>query len=641
MKIGYLLFAFILLTGGTLYGDEIDTLLQAVQKKSDLSEKTKLANAGVSFVWTRDDLDRMQISNLKQILKTLYPMGYRENRFGLVDPLGPNTFQPFMSSIIRVYIDNQEITTGLYGSGIGLIGDTNIDWVDHVEIYTQNPTYEYATEATITLIKLYSKSVAKDEGSMLKLSGGSYGAYNVDGYNAGWIKDWSYFVYAYHGNDKRKKYHNLDQEISRDKRSNAFLATLHKGQTNILLNGFTQNRDAFMSFSMDGTPLKAPLNAKYLHIGIDSKIGNVSYLFTYDYTRSHFNFLDDVTPIEAPPFYGLFPIRSVENYTHSHVLTGELKYRFKRPSDTLLTGLKYRSKRGDWDKSTINGVDMSIPRDKAVQNIATAFMENQYRWNDHAIITTGLEYERVTNSDSVQNDDLWMYRIGYTFTTQAWTLKSFYSHTLFTLEPYLIKSHTFLAHPEEYYDPAAIDTVLFNSIYEKKRDRYELILDYSTGKDFYVPLDKGKIVTYDNTLKMYDIDVRWTRQYRQFDKLFLRCGYRIMKNIPDFMINDYTYKELLAVVRNVNTFDRFDIFNELVFTRSNPYQKYENSCNYSVGLKYHYNDSLSFMVKGVNLFDDAKKTFFPRVDPVTLQPETPLEVSSIDRAIRFAVEWVF
>ena len=102
-------------------------------------------------------LQRMQAKSLKDILKSTYPLGYNENRYGRPDPTTfPIAAAPFLSSMMRVFIDNQEITTGLYGSGIVLLGDINLEFVDHIEVYTQNPSYEYSTESTYVLVKLYS-----------------------------------------------------------------------------------------------------------------------------------------------------------------------------------------------------------------------------------------------------------------------------------------------------------------------------------------------------------------------------------------------------------------------------------------------------------------------------------------------------
>jgi len=618
-----------LLFSSVVFADEIDMLLDSIEKKSDLSQKTKLANSGVSFVWTRDDLNRMQITNLKQILKTMYPTGYDENRYGLVDPLSYQANQPFMSSTIRLYIDNQEITSGLYGSGIFLMGDSNIDWVDHVEIYTQNPTYEYATESTITLIKLYSKSVTKDEGSKIKVASGSYGKKYVDAYNAGYIKDWSYFVFGLADDEKREKYYSHNTQLSRDKIANAVIATLHKMNTNILLNAFTQERDGFASLSMDATPTKSKLNVKYLHIGIDSKIKNFSYLFTYSYAQTQSDFKDDI---------GL--ITSAQNKTHDMVFTAGVKYNYKKESNDLLMGLKYRAKKAKWDKASINGINLAASRDKNNQNIATLYIEDQYSFSSHSLLNTGIEYQRVTNQNSVQNDNLVEYRLSHTYTTEQWTFKTLYSHTLTTLEPYLIGSHTFLSTPSKYYKPSNVDTFVENILYQKGANSYEIIADYSFGDNYFLPLsdgkDQGKLANYSKTLKMSGVDLRYIREYNQYDKFFVRAGYREVQNTPFKFKN---YKQYTGVVRNINSYQKYDIFNELVYDRNNISK--ENFYNYSLGVQYHYDDAITVALKGLNIFDDARKSDYYRINPTTFPPEQPLQASVIDREVLLSASWVF
>ena len=619
-----------------LFSDDVDVLLENIEKRTDLSEKTKLANSGVSFIWTRDDLDRMQISNLKQLLDSIYPFGYNENRYGLTDPLTLQSYQPSKSAIIRLYIDNQEITSGLYGSGLILLGNTNIDWVDHVEIYTQNPTYEYATESTIALIKLYTKSVVKDEGSKIKIAGGSYGKKFVDAYHAGWLSDWSYFVFGYSGDERRQKYHSHNTPLSKDKKVTMVTATLHKDETNILLHAFTQKGDAFVHLSLDATPEKSTIDATYFHFGIDSKIDHFSYLFTFSYSHIKSDMFDNVTPVPTAPFYGYFPVASVQDYTHDIVVTGELKYKKKIKNDTLLSGIKYRTKRATWDKTSVNGINMVLAHDTITQNIMTLYAEDQHLLSPSSLLTFGVEYQKVQNRDTIQSDDLWMYRVAHTYTTKDWTFKTFYAHTLTSLELYLIESKTFLSNPLAYYKPQTFDTLVEDIIYTNGNDTFEFMMDYTLIKDIFGPDRLGKIINFSKTLKVWGVDARWTKVYDRHNKLFLSGSYREIKNIP---IESGKFKKYKGFIRDVHTYDKFDIFNELIYARDSITRK--NFFNYSLGIQYHYTDDITIALKGINLFDDARQSDIFRLNPVTFQPEEPLRISPFDREILFSVSWVF
>ena len=637
-KLKYIIITLILSLNLQLYGDEISDLLNDIEIKTDLSQKTQLENSGVSFIYTRDDIDRMQITNLKDILKSVYPVGYNENNFGVSDPFTVGSNHPFVSSKIRLYIDNQELTSGFFGSSLSILGNANIDWVDHIEIYTQSPTYEYATEATITLIKLYTKSVTKDEGGKVKASIGSYDASSVNAYYADYINDWSYFVFSSLNNDKRKKYYNHNTTLSRDKEGSLSIATLHKGNTNILLGVTDEKRDGFIDISLDASPEKSTIDFQYIHIGADTKIGDFSYLLTYSYFKMKTKMLDDVTPIPVAPYYGMFPLQSVETSANSMVLTGEVKYTLQANNNKLITGLKYRTKRSGWNDSTINGISTINNQshdDESIQNVITAYIENQYSLQSNSILTTGIMYSQVSNEYSTQDDDFLMYRLGYTYTNNALVSKTIYSHTLVPLEPYLVNSTTYLATPTSNYNLEKYDTVLENIIYEKDENKYELILDYTQIENMLFPNLQGKFENYNKTVIMSGMDARWTNNYNRYDKLFINIGYRKLSNLP--IVDNYTLYS--SVIRNVNTYKKFDIFNELVYNRNDIVKK--DFFDYSLGIKYNYSRDFTISLKGTNLFNKAKTTSYYRVSTTTFTLEAPLEISPIDQTVMLSVEYVF
>ena len=143
--------AFIMLSIG-LQASNIDDILMDMEVNNDLSEKTKQENNGIVFVYTRSDLNMMGAIHLRDILKSSV-IGYKISRYNLIDP---NTMglSPYASSNVRIYIDNQEISSSLYGSGSMVIGDLSLDFVDHIEIYTYNPSFQFSIEPTTAMIKI-------------------------------------------------------------------------------------------------------------------------------------------------------------------------------------------------------------------------------------------------------------------------------------------------------------------------------------------------------------------------------------------------------------------------------------------------------------------------------------------------------
>lgn len=626
-----------------LYADElsIDDLISDVEKKTDLSEKTKLENGGVSFIYTRDDIDRMQARNLKDIMKSMYPFRYSENRLGLPDPLTYGTSLPFVSSNIRIFIDNQEIVGGIIGSGIVTYGDIDIGFVDHIEVYTQNPTYEYSTEPTYVLVKLYTKTAKRDSGGRVLLGSDNYGSALTNLYYSDKIDDWSYFAFGSFHNNKRKKYYSHNQELSKDSQTSFFLATIKNDDQNILITGKYQDRDTFAAKSIDASPTDSTLNSTYFHIGYDGSMGNFSYLLAYDHISGNSNASDDLNAMFSPAYIHL--------KTKSDTFSSELKYKIKTDSNKLTVGIKFRLKKYEFIKRTINGMEFYKKDTPNQQTLITAFLEDSYSLAENSIINFGISGSKINNNNSPQDDNIPMFRLGHTYTNENWIVKTIGSYFEMTLDPYMLGNPAFLAYPYSKYETQKQNTFMEDIIYEKENNKFELLFGYTMVKDYLAPnvMNFGRVETYDN-IKISGVNFRWTYNYRSYDKLFVDLGITDILNLPAD-ISPKRLKQYNALIRGLNTFGKFDIFNELIFFRNN--LERISYVDYSAGIKYNYSKDFSISIKGQNLLDKAKETIFNRVDtnsptfnptnPMTWSLDTPLNASSIDRKVLLNLEYLF
>lgn len=607
----------------------IDSLLNDIEKKTDLSEKTKIENSGITFIFTRDDIQRMQARYLKDLLKSGTTFGYAENRYGFNDPMTNGDFVVFQSSLIRVYIDNQEITAGMYGSGMLTYGNIDLGFVDHVEIYTQNPTYEYVTEPTTMLIKLYSKSALKDEGSKVELNVGSFGDVRGSAYNSKHLnKDWSYFTYASAINNKRKKHNSFGTELSRDSKDLHLFASFKTAKHNITVDALKFKKDTFADASFDATPTQAEIDVNSLHVGYDGIIDDFSLLATYDYVTNSTNFKDDVTPTPIN-----IPIKNREVDSQAHTLTGEVKYKVISTKNSLAMGLKFRYKKFDVKKYIIND-EIQPDKTNTAQAVSTVFLEDDYSIMDNLNIIAGLQYVHVDNKGARYNktNSLPGYRVGLTYLNDKWIFKTIASHSEAYLEPYLVDS-SFIVTQD--IDNFKSDTIYEDIIYEHENNRYEFIAGYVKLKNYLIPNQVGKLHAYDKKIDLYTALTRWTHHYNQYDKLFAEITYTQINNLP--MIK--RQKLFMAVIRSLNTYEKFDIFNELIYNRNNLLKN--NYFDWGLGVKYHYSKDLTLSLKGENLLNDAKETSFMRMDPTTFVQEEPLLVSPIDQKVTFSVEYLF
>jgi len=623
-----LLFSFIIL----LFGNNIDSLLKKIEINCDLSEKTKIANGGVSFIFTRSDLERMQVNTLKDIIESLPMIEYKESSYGFPDPFTYGDNKAFVSNNIRVFINNQEIATGMYGSGFMLLGDMNLDFVDHIEVYFQNPSYEYTTESTLTLIKIYTKTAQKDNGGKFKTSYNMYNSKSASIYYANQLLNgWNYFDYFSYNQNKRKKYYVDDTKVSRDHPTFQALASIYNQNNHFLLQAITQNRDGFLDTSIDNTPVKTWIKSKFLHLGYDGNYNNLYILSDFDYKLTDTYFKDDV--IAQAQYNYLYPIYSQISTIDAKIFNTEIKYKMKKSKNTLITGVKYRYKWFSYDTLYRNDQEL-LSTGNTHQIVFSVFAEEQYAIENNSIINLGIMRAKVINNSSDQEDDLLNYRLAHTYTNTNWIFKTIFGHTEFSIDPYLVNSTGF------FIKDNTVKVIKNNAFQEniifKNNIKYNFLFTYSEFINYLVPDLNDRYLLYNTNQKIrtYDFYLSGEKIYNDIDKLLMSVEYLTYK-AP--IIN--RYKRFKYLIRNINTIKKYDIFNELIFTYTNDEQKYY--ILYNLGIKYHYSKDIVFSIKGENIFDDAYKQNYFRADPNTLEQLQPTQISPIDRNIIVSMEYYF
>ena len=608
-----------------------DSLLKDIKQKTDLSDKTKLENGGISYIYTREDLQKMQVYTLQDILKTTYPFGYTENQYGIVDPYTTNPSMPYMSSSIKIYIDNQELTTGIYGSGLSVYGNMNIDFVDHIEVYSGNPTFELSTEPAFTIIRLFSKTAMKDTGKKVKLVTGIDGENGISVYQTDTLENsWSYFAFASYLDNKRTKYKNENVTLSRDTKDTQLLATIKKDNQNILFSGVISEKDTFMGGSLFGTPNRADLKGEYIHIGYDAKFDSISFLASYDSYNNEV-FMDDNTSNTT--------LNNFNTDMDADVYTLGLTYNIQNNKNTMLSGVKYRYKYFKYNHYIVDGQDRvdnpqySYKFDHDTQTTATAFMENQYSVEENKIITTGLSLSKVNNNHSVQNNNLFAYRLGYTFTNKKWVSKTIASYLETTLDPYLVNNDTYLNQPTINTKKEKKNVYMQNIKYKHKADQVELVASYVSLKDSLMPDANGKLSSLEERLDVKSILLRYTKEYNDYDKIEISVGHNNVTNIP--LIGNL--KEKTMVLRSFNVYKKFDFYNELLFYKNNYNEK--ESYDYGIAVSYHHTDDLIISLKGINLLDRSNAMRYTLADIHTVTKI--VDIPSIDKKVLLAIEYTF
>jgi len=602
----------------------IEGLLNTIEKKSDLSQKTKLENSGFSTIYTRNDLDMMQVKTLSDILK--YTMeGYRTSRYSIPDPLslGPT---PFSSSLMRIYIDDQEITTAMYGSGMIILGDLDLGFVDYIEVYNLSTSFAYSSEPTSVLIRLFSKKAHSDGGgsfqSMVTSRGGS--TQNVQ--YIGREKDTDYITRFSSSNDNRKEYETSKEDLNRDvKRYNVFTSVKDETQS-ILINASKSNKGGWIGPSMDASLDTSKISSEDAHLGYTKTIDDLKFSIAYDGLKDHGLYED------APLFYlhGA-PINTFETKSESAALSSELKYNTQMGDHHLITGAKYRYKVIHFDLLQMNGID--VPQDGHTrQSVGSIFVEDSYAFADNLMGTLGVQNSYVTNNGGYDSENVEMLRAGITYTNEQWTSKSFLFHTESYIEPYLIGSFYM---KDIYPKNQTLNSVAQEFKYENGASLYEFFMSYAWIKNAPYINANLRIDAAEETTNYLSSSLQYTYTYNAINKVMVSYRYQ--------NIDHGGYQKILAshqlVLRNQNRYHKFDFFEEIFVTHSEYYD--DTGYDLTLGVRYNMSDNFIITLKGQNLLNNAQNQYFSRFDLSTNTSMSPLVMPVQERQVMLGFEWLF
>jgi iron complex outermembrane receptor protein len=617
LKLSFLLFFMSIY----LYSSNVERLLTEFNQKNDLSQRTIDENKGHLILFTRDKLEKMHAKTLKDVFKTAPVIYYHENRYGLPDPLAGGTFTPYLSNFIRLYIDGVEITQGWMGSGLLLYGDVNIDFVDHIEFYYAVPSFETAVEPAYLTIFLYSKNPKRDNGGKLSLVGGSRGD-NTQSINYGEEKeDFSYMVNFSHTNSKREKIDNAtDRPLSRDFERTQLFSYVKADDQIFHLQVMKKETDSLAGLSYDATPLVSEID--YLNIHMDYGIDFSEHWraqFAYDWLKADIRQEDDFPLVYLGKTFGNSFNATTKNSTYS----AELTYKEQIEEHHITAGVKGRIK--ELDSISVKGYG-DRPLHFSKESIWSAFFQDQYALSDAELLTLGVEYSKIYRNLNIEEDDLLQLRLGYIYTSEHWSYKTYLYRTMFALDPF-----------SRYLDiqnlsdvkPQTTVGITQEMAYTNEDYRLRLMLLFMQDEDGLLKNGASAETKYFFTILNYDYD------FDINNKMNLQLYYARYKDIFNLdKLEDYS-----GYLSVTNSYEKFDFYNDVVWHQNSINHK--NYFDLTSSVSWNVNENLTLTLKGQNLLDKAKKTSIFRIDPATGNMLEPLKISPIDRRITLELEYLF
>ena len=617
------------------YAQGIDSLLNKYEKESELSKKTKDESAGSLVIYTRDDLERMQVESLKDILNSLHFFSYAENRLAQPDILNQDPIS-YYSKGIRVYLNESELLSPIAGSGLILFGDMEMDFIDHVEIYIGFPSFEFGVEPATMVIRLYSKTAEHDEGGRVKATLGTYGTNKQNVYYTNKEDDFSYFIYANRTDDKKDTYIHDGETLRRDLQTNRFYGSLSTTNHRIELHALKSEGDMFLTSAVGNVPRDTYKGADFIGLSTNSKFLDDSLTLNLSYTNSVNDFSSEYPsgvgngiPVSFAPFV---EFHSYAQTIKEESFTSSLKKEWDLDSQTITLGVRHRYKHFDLTDLVFSIPTSPVSQAYKTENVYSIFLEDLININDNNLITLSIMDQEYVRKGEVENQNTVQLRLGYIYTNKNWVAKTFLSSQEFASEPYMTISPQYgnaeLA-PEKY------TSIIQEVSYSTPNTISKVFLAY--GKYENMPIIDTAFIIQNSQedVASHLAGAELTLLFSKKDKLELQANYFYLESpYLDDSTTHYNY-----VIRMLNSINNFDIFNELAIHTG--YDNVDNGYNYSVGVKYELNDDFHINFKGDNIFNSGLEQSFINQMDLSGNVTDRVTVPKIERRFTFGMEYLF
>lgn len=621
-----------------LHAGSIDELLEHYRVDSDLSNKTIDESQGYLTLYTRDDIERMQARKLKDLLKTVRFFKYDENLFGQPDMMHVDPIS-YMSDPIRVYLNDHEIYSGFVGSGLFIYGDIDLGFIDHVEMYNGASSIEVNTEPALMIIKLYSRDPERENGYRLEATAGSRGSNMQNGAASYLFEDFSLFAYANRTDERREEYTHDGHVLSRDYDAAHLFAGFSSDQHQLDLEYYQKRADTFVGASMFATPLpgdndtwmfRAALTSRFLRDTLELQLS-----YWRGSNRSHLN--STGTLWSTNPLDWFLSEDRFRAQTDDEVASAKISQSFVVGNHRLRAGLVWRHKGIEMRQQERNGVDTLPEQTTYRSDIYSAFLQERYLLSDEHLFIAAAKLNHYDNDlypEPVQKTT-YQARLGYIYNVPDMQFKTFAEHSEFLGEQYLQVSGL-----DNAQSVVKTDTISFESTHHVGANTFSLF-----GHVGRVDSDNASDPIQSINQNALGIGMDYTYAFDSFNKFEAQYFFSHLDN------DDYFSKGHGAFLRLLNTFGKWDLFNEALLRVSDDFLKGDDTrlsgirsgVDYSVGVRYRFLSDAVVSVKGTNVFHSAPRSRYVYVDATDANTPEPgyLFIAPIDQEFTLGMEWRF
>ena len=594
---------------------DLDMLLDAYAQDSDLSKITKKDSAGLLQIFTRDDIEAMQASNLQDILDSL-PGIYLLKSGSNITSVSASSVTQSGGTNTRLYINDHDMSSSAFGTAFLIWGEMPIEYIDHIEVYRATSSMEFGNETAILIIRLYTKTAARDSGTKMRLVADSLGGYNTNIYTADILENGlSYFAYTNASSLKHKTYHNSYQGVEYDLKSDIgsynFFANLEYEEWKLDLGAYKKENDNFLGLSTSKhiTPTDGKLQAQQLYAHLSKKFENgVKLQLSYDNLIYDRDYVDpNGIRVANAPTLNNYNIKFTDN-----IFSTILEKTFQTDSNHLLLGTfyKYKGFTNDGDYSDTNNSYVHQNSFTNSLNFYSLYIEDSYNLGNYMQIIGSVKYDILRYAKDIKDQNEFLGRIGIINTFSGFKTKLFYTRGYIPLSFYQIynpENMPYKSNPN--LDAPKTDTYTASISYAKEhyKTSFEIAHIVFNNYIFYNYLSPNGWINIDDSASLSSFLFDFTYIFDKENTIKTNFSYGAnSENVED--TPNFEFR-----LTGFNTYQKFTFFNALTYRTSYTYKNINIGDTYDLtsAIKWHYTQDFSIGIRGENIlnmgFEEAYK----------------------------------
>ncbi|MDX1809456.1 MAG: TonB-dependent receptor plug domain-containing protein [Sulfurospirillaceae bacterium] len=639
MNMKKVLFILLIFTCIIYAQEDITNLLSNFAQKSDLSEQTKKESAGFLKIYTRQDLDRMQIHTLREILDKLPFLRYNEDNQGRTSPFYI-PYQPEPQDIIRVYINDRELVTPFRGNALGLFGQISMNYIDHIEIYMGIPSATLGIQTARITIKCYTKDPKREETNLVGMTVGSYNTKNIYGYSAQSLDKFSYLAYINNRQLGKKHINYKGTKLSRDKDITNFYGEIRKDNLRFETQIVKGSLDNFIGNSLNMDPKSNYTDFSYFYTGLYYKNTDNGLKAFVNFAQDRNNHYEKsktilgIMSLTTPPY--IYAYQDYRANMTARISDAQIYKTIKTNKNKLLIGIQSRYKNFNFENLRFGNIHINNSANYNSEFILSTFAENSYLIDESNMVTSTIKYSHIAENGDVQDYKTYLGRLGYIYNNEKWTSKTFFFVGEVTPTMQILFDNRVFYHQTTDLKKARKIAFGTELIYKTQKYTTSIFVDHSIGKNS-VYFDGSAYRNFTSTNTIDTIDFTYKYMFNSLNSIELDAWTnRIYKeNHPLGSVSNY-YGGMISIL---NSIGKFDFSNDLVYKHWPEIQN--DGWNLNSSITYHYSRPLTLYVKAENILGKALKSDYYIYNSITNTTNYLNNVDSIDRRVWLKVEYQF